>query len=119
LRPAPVTTTDRLLAAFDLLSRRGEGPSAWATPFRDDPIAFLLDTMSDAVTLWGPTGQPLNQNRAALELRLGNGNEAALQSFWARGEAFERRCLSSQAGKRDYMLEIIRQVRAEPSSQRR
>jgi hypothetical protein len=105
-----VRTTDPLLAAFHLLSRRGVGPRAWATPFRDDPIAFLLDSMSDAVTLLGPTGALLNQNRAALDLglRLADGNEAPLQLFWARGEAFERRCLSPHAGNRDYMLEIIR-----------
>jgi hypothetical protein len=59
-----VRTTDPLLAAFDLLSRRGVGPRAWATPFRDDPIAFLLDSMSDAVTLlWGAEDSELAPTR--------------------------------------------------------
>lgn len=42
-----------LLNAFSRVCRRGPGPAAWA-PVMDDPLAFLLDAMSDAVVLRGP-----------------------------------------------------------------
>jgi hypothetical protein len=117
--PTRARTGDQLFDAFDLLSRRGVGPTAWATPLRDDPIAFLLDTMSDSVALWGPTGRLLNQNRAALELGMANPDESPLQLFSASGEPYERRCLSPQPGNRSYMLEIIRHLRPAPASPRR
>jgi hypothetical protein len=54
--PEPHWLDDRaagaLLAALELVARRGEGPNAWGKPLDEDPIAFLLDAMSDAVQVW-------------------------------------------------------------------
>jgi signal transduction histidine kinase len=113
-----MAAADRLLGAFDLLSRQGTGQNAWAAPLRHDPIAFLLDTVGDAINLWGPRGELLYRNRAARELGLGSGDETALELFSARGEIYERRCLSHRAGGTQYMVEIIREIRpaAQPAA---
>jgi hypothetical protein len=58
-------TKTALVRAFNLLVKCGEGPSAWAAPFPNDSIAFLLDTSSDAVNLLGSEGKLLYRNRAA------------------------------------------------------
>ena len=74
-----------LLRAFAMLSRRGTGLGSWAAPFRHDPIAFLLDSVSDATNLWGPAGELLYRNRAAAELDIGYPSEAPREasSRWA------------------------------------
>jgi peroxiredoxin len=100
----------RLVYAFDLLSRRGTGQSAWAAPFRHDPIAFLLDAMGDAANLWAPTGVLLYQNRASVDLGLGTFDEAAVKIISAQGRTFERRCLRHQASGTEFLLEIIHEV---------
>jgi hypothetical protein len=41
-----------LLAACHLLNTRGSGSQAWTLWYRHDPVAFLLDAMDEAVTLW-------------------------------------------------------------------
>jgi PAS domain-containing protein len=66
----------KLLGAARLLNRRGAGSLAWAAPFRDDPIAFLLDSMSDGMIIWAVGGELLYQNRAAAEL--GSGSSKAI-----------------------------------------
>jgi hypothetical protein len=111
--PAPtrVAAADRLVGAFDLLSRQGTGQNAWAAPLRHDPIAFLLDTIGDAINLWGPRRKLLYRNRAAMELGLGSGDETALERFSARGVIYERRCLTHRAGGTQYMVEILREIR--------
>jgi hypothetical protein len=101
---------DRLVYAFDLLSRRGTGQSAWAAPFRHDPIAFLLDAMGDAASLWAPTGTLLYQNRAAVDLGLCTFDEVAVKIISAHGQTFERRCLRYQANGTEFLLEIIHEV---------
>src|ERR671921_287894 len=60
-----------LVAAFTLLARRGTGLTAWTAFFRHDPIAFLLDTTTDAINLWGSGGELLYRNRAGERLKLG------------------------------------------------
>lgn len=99
-----------LLKAFDLLTHRGAGALPWAAPLRDDPIAFLLDTMGDAISLRGAQGELLYQNRAAAELGIGRRDVAPLEAFAARGRRFERRCLSCCSRGGEYVLEIIREV---------
>lgn len=101
-----------LLGAFHLLARRGPGSSGWATSFRHDPIAFVLDTTDDAINLWGSTGDLLYQNRAAADLGIGRSDEAPLESFAAGGKRFERRCLRCHLGGADYILEVIHERRS-------
>jgi len=99
-----------LLGAARLLNRRGPGRLAWASPFRDDPIAFLLDSMSDAMNIWAVGGELLYQNRAAAELGVGSRNAVPLEAFSSSGRHFERRSLRCRAHGVDYVLEIIREV---------
>ena len=97
-----------LLRAFSLVARRGEGLTGWAAPFRHDPIAFLLDSMSDAANLWSRDGHLLFRNRAASELDLGYAGERPVGEFQERGRRFERRTVSYQHDGRELLLEIIR-----------
>ena len=106
-----------LLGAARLLNRRGPGGLAWAAPFRDDPIAFLLDSMSDAMNIWAVGGELLYQNRAAAELGVGSRNAVPLEAFSSSGRHFERRSLRCRALGIDYILEIIREV--PPAASRR
>jgi hypothetical protein len=96
-----------LIVAFQLLAYRGTGPLAWAQFLRHDPIAFLLDTSSDSITLWGPAGEPLYRNRAAERLGLGRYEETAWEVIRAGERRLERRCCRIQHGPTRYMLEII------------
>ncbi len=61
-------STGVLIEAIRMLNRRGEGPEAWVTSFLQDPIAFLIDTVSDPVRVRDARGQLLYQNPAANEL---------------------------------------------------
>jgi hypothetical protein len=99
-----------LLTAFELLGRRGQGQLAWAPPLSDDPIAFLLDSVSDAISLWALDGKLLYQNRAAAGNRDWRGAEALLEQFTARGRRFERRCLRYGTDRGGYLLEVIHEL---------
>lgn len=96
-----------LVAAFRLLARRGSGPLAWTAFFRHDPIAFLLDTASDAINLWGSNGELLYRNRAAEQLKIGRSKETAREVLWPAGRRFERRCCRFRCGNAEYVVEII------------
>jgi hypothetical protein len=96
-----------LVAAFQLLACRGTGPLAWAASLRHDPIAFLLDTSSDAITLWGSQGELLYRNRTAERLGLGRCEETAWEVLTAGDRRLERRCCRVRYGNARYVLEII------------
>ena len=103
----------QLLRAFALLNLRGTGVLAWAAPFRDNPIAFLLDSMSDALSIWSSSGELLFQNRYAARLARRHGGkvrhsrEAPLERFTSRGQRFERRSLRCVGEGIEYVIEII------------
>jgi hypothetical protein len=99
-----------LLEAFGLLAQRGSGGLPWAAPFRHDPIAFLLDSMGDAVNLWTAGGFLLHRNRAAEALDMGRDEEAPVQVLSVDGRSFERRCMRCHADGIEYMLEMIREL---------
>lgn len=117
-KPAEPTESPRLLStgelamgalitACELLAQRGPAPNAWTTPFRQNPIAFLLDTMNEALILWGPDGTLIYRNRAAEAIGLDCREEVALERFAGiAGRQFERRCLHIEYGG-DYVLEIF------------
>jgi hypothetical protein len=96
-----------LVSAFQLLAKRGAGPSAWAASFHHDPVAFLLDTSSDAVNLWGSRGELLYRNRAAERLGLGRCEDKAWEVLTAGDRRLERRCCRIRYGNARYLLEII------------
>ena len=55
-----------LLSAVRLLRRHSEGSShGWTLPHAEDPIAFLLDAMSDPVRIVLPDGHVVFRNHAA------------------------------------------------------
>lgn len=99
-----------LLDAFELLNHRGDGREAWASPFRDNPLAFLLDSMGDATNLWGPDGLLLYRNRAAQELGLGLADDTAAQELVMAGRRFQRRTAQCNCRGRCYMLEVLREA---------
>lgn len=110
-RPAGELAAAELLAAFQLLARRGSGPYAWTFSYRHDPIAFLLETIEEAVSLWGAAGERLYWNRAAEALNLDWRGCAALEYLRHGDRNLERRCASFSFGDTAYVLEIIREVR--------
>lgn len=99
-----------LLDAFELLNLRGDGREAWASPFRDNALAFLLDAMGDAANLWGPDGLLLYRNRAAQELGLGLADDTAAQELVMAGRRFQRRTAQCRCRGQSYMLEVLREA---------
>jgi hypothetical protein len=113
LLPAEERAVTALITACELLGRRGPDPQAWATPFRQNPIAFLLDTTSDPVNVWGPDGTLVYSNRAAEKNKLDTEvrHDTAAETFVGAGSRFERRCTRFECVGIDYVLEVFREVR--------
>lgn len=116
-RPAPPALPgvgeragEALLSAFELLARRGTGARTWMASFRHDPIAFLLDSASDAVRVWDESGRLLYRNRAAERLEVGHRDEAELEIVAVRGHRVERRCLRFARDDCEYVLEVVREL---------
>lgn len=106
-----------LLSAFELIARRGAGRSSWAAPLGDDPIAFLLDSISDAANLWSASGSLLCRNRASIALGSisavpppSPGPGSAVEGFSVQDHRYERRYLHCRMRARDYVLEVVREV---------
>jgi hypothetical protein len=99
-----------LLGAFELLTHRGNGSAAWASPFRDNALAFLLDSISDATNLWGPEGELLYRNRAAEQLGIGRCDDTGAEELMIYGRHFERRAARCRCGGKQYVLEILRDL---------
>jgi hypothetical protein len=99
-----------LLSAFELLTHRGNGSAAWASPFRDNALAFLLDSMSDATNLWGSEGELLYRNRAAEQLGIGRCDDTAVEEVTICGRRFERRTARCRCGGKEYLFEILRDL---------
>lgn len=114
----------QLLRALELLNRRGTGVEAWAAPFRDNPIAFLLDSIGDALRLWSSSGELLFQNCQAARLaekqgghelhgaKVRHSREAPLERFTSRGQRFERRSLRCAGDGIEYVIEIVHPLTA-------
>jgi anti-sigma regulatory factor (Ser/Thr protein kinase) len=108
-----------LFCAFDRIARRGEGASSWAAPLGGDPIAFLLDSMSDAANLWRADGALLYRNRASLALGTIvtasapaglSGPAGVIEVFEVQGQRYERRCLRCGMRATPYVVEVIREL---------
>jgi PAS domain-containing protein len=123
-RPMSDSALGQLLRALELLDRRGTGVQAWAAPFRDNPIAFLLDSIGDALRLWSSSGELLFQNRHAARLaerqgghelhgaKVRHSREAPLERFTSRGQRFERRSLRCAGDGIEYVIEIVHPLTA-------
>ncbi|HXF93647.1 MAG TPA: hypothetical protein VNK46_12900 [Nitrospiraceae bacterium] len=100
-----------LIAACTLLACRGPGPQAWTLGYRHDPVAFLLDTIEEAVCLWTTDGARLYRNRAAEVLNLDWRGCVRLEHLRHNDRDLERRCASFSFGNAAYVLEIVHEVR--------
>jgi len=95
---APLEAVDErgpaaLLAAVELLGVRSEGTEPFTLSPSNDPIAFLLDAVTDAVSLWRGTSV-LYRNRAAEHLD-------------SSDRSLERRELRFRLDDAEYVLEIV------------
>jgi hypothetical protein len=107
-RPDP---TAALLEALFKLSYRSEGESAWAPFLSDNPLAFLLDAMGDAVLLWREGREMVYANPAARLLGIVRPRPTvALETVVVEERRFERRCLSFRAFGGELILEVLRRV---------
>jgi hypothetical protein len=100
-----------LFEAIDLVSRRGPGTLGWTISFRHDPIAFLLDSMSDAIRVWAAAGELIYGNRAAAEFEVEACHETPLELFTKEGRRYERRCLRCRFGETERIVEVIHEIR--------
>jgi hypothetical protein len=103
-----------LLAALGRLARRGQGSAAWAQPLVEDPIAFLLDSVHDAVNVWSPTGELLFTNRSAGAFELGWPGGPRVEHITSGQRVYERRCLPFTLFDAHYLIEIIAPEGAPP-----
>jgi hypothetical protein len=101
-----------LLRALDRLGRRGEGTAAWAAPLVEDPVAFLLDAIGDAVNVWNDRGQLLFSNRSAVALQLGSPVGVGVTRLKKGSRQFERRCLRLELLHTGYLIEVLREDRS-------
>lgn len=97
-----------LLAAARRLTFRGTGPSAWGAPLSDDPIAFLLDSTSDAVVVWSSAGRMVYANDAAEGLDLRGPAAPGVSTMMLGDRQLERRALHFTFYTTTYVVEIIR-----------
>lgn len=100
-----------LVAACKSLACRGTGPHAWTFGYRHDPVAFLLDTIEEAVSLWTTEGARRYCNRAAEILNLDWRGCVTLERLRHDDRDLERRCVSFSLGHTAYVLEIVHEVR--------
>jgi hypothetical protein len=117
-RPAPVeadaparSSLLPLLSALRHLAFRAGDRGAWATPLAQDPLAFLLDAVDEAVNVWSSDGRLLYSNRAAADLDLDCAGTPGVTTFARDGRRFERRCLAFDGYDRTYVVEVVREAR--------
>ena len=105
-----------LLDAFASLHRRGTGPEAWASPLTTNPLAFLLDTMSDAVFVRGADGSVVFRNRAADRLdgyspsappSGGGRRSVTVEEAKVGTRLYRRRFVTFGIGERQLILEMF------------
>jgi hypothetical protein len=118
LVPRPNDPMGALLEAFAFLERRGTGFEAWAPALADNPLAFLLDTLDEAVMLRDArSGRVVYKNRAARRLPLPEREQpaAAPPPGAANSEPADepegqtaRRKMSFRWGRLNLELEVLR-----------
>lgn len=104
-----------LLEAFARLSFRSEGAFAWAPALSENPLAFLLDAVSEAVVLRSSSGRAVYANPSARRMVIPErwpdaSSETGLEVLQVEDGQYERRCMSFSLGGETYVLEVLRQV---------
>ncbi len=95
-----------LLEAIERLRRQGPGPCAWRTSFCDDPIAFILDSISDALVLRDEKGKVLYANNAAHQLGILNACDQDYEEFYDHGIKYFRRSMRYQLPNQVIVIEV-------------
>jgi hypothetical protein len=98
-----------LLAALVRVTRRAEGPKAWAAPLAGDPVAFLLDAIDEVVNVWDARGHLLFSNRPGTDL--GWPESARVERVTQGDSRYDRRCLDFTLPGGRYLIEVISPVR--------
>jgi len=102
-----------LLEAFARLSFRSEGAFAWAPALAENPLAFLLDAVSDAVVLRSSSGRAVYANPSARRMVIPERwpeAEAAHEVLQVEDGQYERRCMSFSQGGETFVLEVLRRM---------
>ena len=110
-RPPWLDPLQALFEALSRLNRRGVGEAAWAPALADNPLAFLLDAMGDAVLLRQRDGEMVYANPAARRLGLTDtGPAVSLEILQVQDQSYERRCMTFGLGNKVMVLEVLRRV---------
>lgn len=99
-----------LLEAVERLRRQGPGPEGWRTSLSDDPIAFLLDSMTDAFLVRCDQGEVLYANPVAEQIELMKRTTETHQRFQVKGVNYVRRSMRYHLPNRVLILEIASKI---------
>jgi len=99
-----------LLKALQRVNRRGQGPAAWA-PVADDPLSFLLDSMSDALIVRGPNGQVHFANPMAREWQMTDRDFTPFEEFEQGGLRFRARGLEMNLPEGQLTFTLVSRIR--------
>lgn len=97
-----------LVSAIRTLLRRGAGAEGWVSPYRHDPIAFLIDAVSTPVRVWSSEGELIFENAASRGRRDPRSLERPDRAEQeASGRRIERRVLMFQQKGDELTLDVI------------
>lgn len=100
-----------LLSALRQLAFRAGEPGAWGTPLARDPIAFLLDSIAEAVNVRTTDGELVYSNRSAADFAPLGPADPGVTELARGGQRFERRAVAFEAVGTTYVVEIVREIR--------
>ena len=100
-----------LLSALRHLAFRAGEPGAWGAPLARDPIAFLLDSITEAVNVRTASGELVYSNRSAADFGPLGSADPGVTELARGGQRFERRAVAFEAVGTTYVVEIVREIR--------
>jgi hypothetical protein len=106
-----ITNLLPLLSALQHLAFRSGEPGAWAAPLARDPIAFLLDSITEAVNVRTSGGELVYSNRSAADFGPLGPADLGVTELARGGQRFERRAVAFEAVGTTYVVEILREIR--------
>ncbi|MBI3927178.1 MAG: hypothetical protein HY319_16700 [Armatimonadetes bacterium] len=99
-----------LLEAVERLRRQGPGPEGWRISLQDDPVAFLLDSVADAILVRSDVGEVIYANPVAERMALSERSAASFERFQWDGLEYERRSLQCRWRHRRLILEVASRI---------
>ena len=100
-----------LLSALRHLAFRAGEPGAWGAPLARDPIAFLLDSITEAVNVRTTSGELVYSNRSAADFGPFGPADPGVTELARGGQRFERRAVAFEAVGTTFIVEILREIR--------